>query len=34
MQEQLPLIWLYGIKPGIFNAISPVYLTAEETELD
>ena len=22
------------IKPGIFNAISPVYLTAEETELD
>lgn len=34
MRDQLPLIWLYGIKPGIFNAISPVYLTAEEVELD
>ncbi len=34
MRGQLPLIWLYGIKPGIFNAISPVYLTAEEVEQD
>jgi putative restriction endonuclease len=34
MRDQLPLIWLYGIKPGIFTAISPVYLTAEETDLD
>ena len=34
MRSQTPLIWFYGIKPGIFNAISPVYLTAEETEQD
>ena len=34
MRDQQPLIWLYGIKPGIFTAISPVYLTAEETHLD
>jgi putative restriction endonuclease len=34
MRDQSPLIWLYGIKPGIFNAIFPVYLTAEETDLD
>ncbi|MGI8417532.1 MAG: HNH endonuclease, partial [Nakamurella sp.] len=27
-------MWLYGLKPGIFNAISPVYLTAEETRED
>lgn len=34
MRYQLPLIWLYGIKPGIFNAISPVYLTREEADQD
>jgi putative restriction endonuclease len=34
MQHQLPMIWLYGLKPGIFNAISPVYLTAEESAQD
>lgn len=30
----LPIIWLYGLKPGVFNAISPVYLTAEEPSED
>jgi putative restriction endonuclease len=34
MRDQQPLIWLYGIKPGIFTAIAPVYLTAEESVLD
>lgn len=34
MQEQLPLIWFVGIQPGIFNAIAPVFLIAEETEQD
>jgi putative restriction endonuclease len=34
MQAQQPLIWFYGVKPSVFNAISPVYLTAEETEQD
>ncbi|MGI8418926.1 MAG: HNH endonuclease, partial [Nakamurella sp.] len=34
MLEGLPMMWLYGLKPGIFNAISPVYLTAEETRED
>jgi len=34
LRDQSPLIWLYGIKPGIFNAISPIYLTAEETDQD
>jgi putative restriction endonuclease len=34
MLEQLPLIWFYGLEPGIFQAIYPVYLTAEERELD
>jgi putative restriction endonuclease len=34
MRDELPLLWLYGLKQGIFNAISPVYLTAEEPELD
>jgi putative restriction endonuclease len=34
MLEQLPLIWFYGLRPGLFNAIFPVYLTAEEPELD
>lgn len=34
MRDQQPLIWLFGIKPGIFTAISPVYLIAEETDQD
>jgi putative restriction endonuclease len=34
LRDGIPLIWLYGIKPGVFNAISPVYLLAEETEDD
>jgi putative restriction endonuclease len=34
MHDELPIVWFYGLKAGIFNAISPVYLTAEETEFD
>lgn len=34
MREQLPLVWFYGVSPGMFNAIFPVYLIAEEAELD
>jgi len=34
MRLQLPMIWQYGLKPGIFNAVSPVYLTAEEPDQD
>ena len=34
MREQVPLIWFYGVAPGVFNAIFPVWLTAEEPELD
>jgi putative restriction endonuclease len=34
LQDQLPMIWFYGVEPGVFQAISPVYLTAEEPELD
>ncbi len=34
LRDQRPIIWLYGVAPGIFNAIFPVYLTAEEPEAD
>lgn len=34
MRDQLPLIWLYGVAPGVFNAIFPVWLTGEEVEFD
>jgi putative restriction endonuclease len=34
MREQMPLIWFYGLEPGLFQAIFPVYLTAEEAEHD
>lgn len=34
MRDQLPLIWFYGLEPGVFQAIYPVYLIAEEPELD
>jgi putative restriction endonuclease len=32
MRNQLPLLWFYGLKPSMFNAISPVYLIAEEPQ--
>lgn len=34
MHQQVPLIWLYGLEPGLFQAIYPVYLVAEEPSLD
>ena len=34
MREQVPLIWFYGVAPGVFNAILPVWLTAEEPDDD
>lgn len=34
MRQQAPLIWLYGLEPGLFQAIYPVYLVAEEPALD
>ncbi|GAB4079963.1 HNH endonuclease [Modestobacter muralis] len=30
MHQQAPLLWFCGIRPGIFQAIFPVYLIAEE----
>jgi putative restriction endonuclease len=33
MANQEPLIWFYGIKPSVFQAIFPVYLIWEEAEL-
>lgn len=29
-----PLMWFVGVAPGVFHAIAPVYLVAEEPELD
>lgn len=34
MQRQLPLIWFVGIAPGVFTAIAPTYLIAEEPDQD
>lgn len=34
MLEQAPLMWFYGIRPGLFHAIFPIYLIAEEPEHD
>ncbi|MGI8880644.1 MAG: HNH endonuclease [Jatrophihabitans sp.] len=34
LHEQVPLIWFYGIAPGVFNAVAPVWLTAEERTQD
>jgi len=34
MRQQVPLIWLYGLQPALFQAIYPVYLSAEEPSLD
>lgn len=30
MLEQTPVLWFYGIQPGLFQVISPVYLIDEE----
>lgn len=34
MRDQAPLIWFYGVASGVFNAIFPVWLTAEEPDQD
>jgi putative restriction endonuclease len=34
MRDQLPLIWFYGLEPGLFHVIQPVYLIGEEPESD
>jgi len=34
MREQVPLIWFFGARPGLFQAIFPVYLIREEPEQD
>lgn len=34
LRDQVPLIWFYGVAPGVFNAIFPIWLTAEEPEDD
>lgn len=32
MEQGLPLAWFYGVAPGVFQAVFPVYLVAEEPE--
>lgn len=32
MLQQAPLMWFYGVRPGIFQAIFPVYLIGEEPD--
>jgi len=32
MERDVPLIWFYGIAVGVYAAIYPVYLRAEELE--
>jgi putative restriction endonuclease len=34
MRDQLPLVWFYGLEPGLFQVIAPVYLIGEEPESD
>jgi putative restriction endonuclease len=34
LRDQVPLIWFYGVAPGVFNAIFPVWLSAEEPAQD
>ena len=34
MREHVPLIWFYGLEPGVFQAIFPVHLVGEEPALD
>jgi putative restriction endonuclease len=29
-----PLIWFYGVAPAVFRALYPVWLVAQEEELD
>ena len=33
-QLQVPLIWFYGVRPSLYQAIFPVYLIAKEAEQD
>lgn len=30
MEQQKPLIWFYGLAPGVYDAVLPVWLVAEE----
>ena len=32
MGDGLPIAWFFGLRPGVFSVISPVYLVAEEPE--
>ncbi len=34
LRERLPLLWFYGIQPGIFQVIAPIWLIAEEAGQD
>jgi putative restriction endonuclease len=34
LREQAPLIWFVGVAPSVFNALFPVWITAEEPEHD
>jgi putative restriction endonuclease len=34
MRLNHPLMWFYGVAPGVFRAIFPVFLLADEPELD
>ncbi|WP_200938775.1 HNH endonuclease [Modestobacter sp. Leaf380] len=34
MLQSAPLIWFYGVRPGLFQAIFPVYLVGEEPAAD
>jgi putative restriction endonuclease len=34
IRDQLPLAWFYGVQPGIFQAIYPVYVIGEEPALE
>jgi putative restriction endonuclease len=34
MRQGLPLAWFYGVAPGVFQAVFPVYLVAEEAAQD
>lgn len=34
LRKQIPIAWFVGLEPGLFNAIVPVYLLAEELDQD
>jgi putative restriction endonuclease len=34
LRDRTPLVWFYGIQAGVFNAIFPVWLMAEEPDHD